>query len=131
MKVPYFGSARLDYNGAFRSLSSEVSVKVGDYLDEDGNWFTTEKKQHFTNSSSPIRKAFTPEITLPIQALEGFDVYEIVRNKTANLNVSFGGSTYSVVGGFAATSDGTDINSGNGEVGGLTVTGGKFRKITA
>jgi hypothetical protein len=49
MTVPQFGSARLDYNGAFRSLSSEVTVKVGDYLDEDGNYFVTEKKQHFSN----------------------------------------------------------------------------------
>jgi hypothetical protein len=130
MTVPQFGSARLDYNGAFRSLSSEVTVKVGDYLDEDGNYFVTEKKQHFTNSSSPLRKAFTPEISIPLQALEGFDVNEIINRKTVNLNVSFGGSTYSVVGGFV-TSDGVEINSGNGEVTGLMVTGGKFRKITA
>jgi hypothetical protein len=34
------------------------------------------------------------------------------------------------VGGFV-TSDGVEINSGNGEVTGLMVTGGKFRKITA
>jgi hypothetical protein len=130
MTVPQFGSARLDYNGAFRSLSSEVTVKVGDYLDEDGNYFVTEKKQHFSNSSSPLRKAFTPEISIPLQALEGFDVNEIINRKTVNLNVSFGGSTYSVVGGFV-TSDGVEINSGNGEVTGLMVTGGKFRKITA
>jgi hypothetical protein len=130
MTVPQFGSARLDYNGAFRNLSSEVTVKVGDYLDEDGNYFVTEKKQHFTNSSSPLRKAFTPEISMPLQALEGFDVNQIISGKTVNMNVSFGGSTYSVVGGFV-TSDGVEINSGNGEVSGLMVTGGKFRKITA
>jgi hypothetical protein len=130
MTVPQFGSARLDYNGAFRNLSGEVTVKVGDYLDDDGNYFITEKKQHFTNSSSPLRKAFTPEVSIPLQALEGFDVNQIISGKTVNMNVSFGGSTYSIVGGFA-TSDGLEINSGNGEVGGLMVTGGKFRKITA
>lgn len=129
MAVPQFGSARLDYNGAFRNLSGEVTVKVGDYLDEDGNYFTTEKKQHFSNSSSPIRKSFTPEISIPLQALEGFDVNQIISGKTVNMNVSFGGSTYSIVGGFV-TSDGLEINSGNGEVTGLMVTGGKFRKIT-
>lgn len=130
MTVPQFGSARLDYNGAFRNLSSEVTVKVGDYIDEDGNYYTTEKKQHFSNGASPLRKAFTPEISIPLQALEGFDINQIINNKTVNMNVSFGGSTYSVVGGFA-TSDGLDINSGNGEVSGLMVTGGKYRKITA
>ena len=130
MTVPQFGSARLDYNGAFRNLSGEVTVKVGDYLDDDGNYFITEKKHHFTNSSSPLRKAFTPEVSIPLQALEGFDVNQIISGKTVNMNVSFGGSTYSIVGGFA-TSDGLEINSGNGEVGGLMVTGGKFRKITA
>lgn len=129
MAVPQFGSARLDYNGAFRNLSSEVTVKVGDYLDEDGNYFTTEKKQHFSNSASPLRKSFTPEISIPLQALEGFDVNQIISGKTVNMNVSFGGSTYSIVGGFV-TSDGLEINSGNGEVTGLMVTGGKFRKIT-
>jgi hypothetical protein len=130
MTVPQFGSARLDYNGAFRNLSGEVTVKVGDYLDEDGYYYITEKKQHFTNSSSPLRKAFTPEVSIPLQALERFDVNQIINGKTVNMNVSFGGSTYSIVGGFA-TSDGLEINSGNGEVGGLMVTGGKFRKITA
>lgn len=129
MTVPQFGSAKLDYNGAFRNLSGEVTVKVGDYLDEDGNYFITEKKQHFTNSSSPLRKSFTPEISLPIQALEGFDINQIIGGKTVNMNVSFGGSTYSIVGGYV-TSDGAEINSSNGEVGGLMVTGGKFRKIT-
>lgn len=130
MTVPQFGSARLDYNGAFRNLSGEVTVKVGDYLDEDGNYFITEKKQHFTNSASALRKAFTPEVSIPLQALEGFDVYQIISGKTVNMNVSFGGTTYSIVGGFV-TSDGVEINSGNGEVTGLMVTGGKFRKITA
>lgn len=129
MTVKHFGSAKLDYNGAFRNLSDQVTVKVGDYLDEDGNYFTTEKKQHFSNSSSPIRKAFTPEISIPLQALEGFDVNQIISGKTVNMNVSFGGSTYSIVGGFV-TSDGLEINSGTGEVTGLMVTGGKFRKIT-
>jgi len=129
MTISQFGSARLDYNGAFRNLSGEVTVKVGDYLDEDGNYYITKKKQHFSSGSSPLRKAFTPEISIPLQALEGFDVNQIISGKTVNLNVSFGGSTYSVVGGYV-TSDGVEINSGNGEVTGLMVTGGKFRKIT-
>ena len=130
MTTPQFGSARLDFNGVFRNLSAEVTVKVGDFLDDNGDYFITEKKQHFTNSSSPLRKAFTPEISIPFQALEGFDVNQIISGKTVNMNVSFGGSTYSIVGGFV-TSDGAEINSGNGEVSGLIVTGGKFRKITS
>lgn len=129
MTVKHFGSARLDYNGAFRNLSAEVMVKVGDYLDEDGYWYTTEKKQFHNGGATALRTAFTPEVSIPLQALEGFDINQIVQSKTVNMNVSFGGSTYSIVGGFA-TSSGLDISSGTGEVSGLTVTGGIFRKIT-
>jgi hypothetical protein len=129
MTVRQFGSARIDVNGVFRSLSGGVTVKVGDYLDADGNYFITEKKQHFTSDSSPLRKAFVPEISIPIQALEGFDIYQLIDSSSVNINVSFGGSTYSVVGGYIA-SDGVEINSENGEVSGIMVTGGKFRKIT-
>lgn len=129
MTVNYFGSARLDYNGAFRNLSADVVVKVGDYCDEDGNWYNTEKKQLHNGGAIALRTAFTPEVSIPLQALEGFDINQIVQSKAVNINVSFGRTTYSIVGGFA-TSSGLDISSGTGEVSGLTVTGGIFRTIT-
>jgi hypothetical protein len=132
MSQKYFGSAKLDYNGAFRNLSEKITVKVGDFFDEeDGKWYETEKNQPFSGTAMALRKEFTPEINLPLRALEGFNVYEIVNKRTVNLNVSFGGSTYSIVGGFVFSSGGLGIESDNGDLTGLTVTGGTFRIITA
>lgn len=124
-----FGSARAIYNGVSYPISNEVDVTHGDFYDDStGLWFNTAKQQHNLGAEA-LRTPFSPEITFPFQAVEGFDIASLFSSPNVNYNVTFGGSTYSIVGGFRI-SDGVKIPSGTGLVEGITITGGVYRKIT-
>lgn len=128
-----FGSARVIIDGKGVPIYGDVKVKFGDYLDtNNGQWYVTEKKQLIdgggSSSAVPLRKAFTPEIMIPRQGKESEIASLKLTSGIINAQVSFGGVTYSVTGGFIAT-DGLEINSGSGEISEFTITGGVYREL--